>query len=84
MMLASFKSKIWNVLCHPQWVYNSFKLASYTSGTRFNNPQICKETQHLLSESQQNRGYGLMGFNPSPAIVGYLKIKQYEIISFSS
>jgi hypothetical protein len=51
---------------------------------RFNNPQICKENQHLLSESQQNRGYSLMGFNPSPAIVGYLKIKRYEIISFSS
>ena len=25
-----------------------------------------------------------MGFNPSPAIVGSLKIKQYKIISFSS
>ena len=57
-------------------------LNSYTSRTRLNNTQNSKVIQHLLSESQQNREYRLMGFNPSSAIVGSLKIKQYEIISF--
>ena len=57
-------------------------LNSYTSRTRLNNTQNWKVIQHLLSESQQNREYRLMGFNPSSAIVGSLKIKQYEIISF--